>query len=247
MGSIRDWVGRLLGGARPQAAASGIELNTLYDQQTAAVMQRVLERGSNCIDVGCHVGAILDQMLRFAPDGRHHAFEPLPHLYQGLEAKYRGNDHVRLHDVALAKEPGETTFQHVVSNPGYSGILRRRYDRPHEEVVEIRVKLARLDDLVPVDTPIRLVKVDVEGAEMGVFKGGMELLARCRPYVVFEHGLGAADFYGTRPEQVHDLFTGLGMKVSTMSDWLAGRAPLSRAVMAEQFDRGVNYYFMAHP
>ena len=33
---------------------------------------------------------------------------------------------VSVHQVALAAEPGATQFHHVVSNPGYSGILQRR-------------------------------------------------------------------------------------------------------------------------
>jgi hypothetical protein len=113
--------------------------------------------------------------------------------------------------------------------------------------VEIRVKLARLDDLVPRDAPVRLVKVDVEGAEMGVFMGGLETLQRCKPYVVFEHGWGGSDFYGTRPEHVHGLFAGLGMSVSTMADWLAGRPPLSSREMARHFDERIDYYYLAHP
>lgn len=243
-------IGRALGLAKPLPPLErppGMDLNTLYDLQTAALIERVLDRGSNCIDVGCHVGAILDHMLKNAPGGRHFAFEPLPHLFAGLREKYGGNPRVSLHEVALSDASGETTFQHVVTNPGYSGILRRRYDRPHEDVVEIRVKLARLDDIVPADLPIRLVKIDVEGAELGVLKGGLETLRRSRPFVVFEHGLGGSDHYGTRPEMVHDLFTGLGMKVSTMADWFAGRPPLSRAALAEQFDKGINYYFLAYP
>lgn len=248
--AIGSWLRKRLGLGQPFPVAeppAGATLNEIYDYQTARVLERVLEPRSSCIDVGCHVGAIMDLMLHFAPEGRHYGFEPLPHLFADLARKYAGNPHVVLNEVALSEVAGETTFQHVVTNPGYSGIKRRRYDRPHEDVVEIRVKLARLDDVVPAEARVRLVKIDVEGAEMGVLKGGIETLRRSRPFIVFEHGLGAADHYGTRPEQVHDFFAALGLQVSTMGDWLDGRPPLSRAAMADQFDRGVNYYFLAHP
>jgi hypothetical protein len=85
----------------PGAAAS--DLNTLYDAQTAAVMARVLERRSNCVDVGCHQGAILDVMLRLAPRGRHLAFEPLPHMYAALSRKYAGAANVSLHELAFER------------------------------------------------------------------------------------------------------------------------------------------------
>src|SRR4030095_15292398 len=174
----------------------------------------------NCIDVGCHQGAILDDMLRIAKDGTHFAFEPLPDLFAGLAAHYAGIPGVRLYELALSDNSGETTFQHVVSNPGYSGLKQRHYDRPDEQVVEIAVKMARLDDVLPPGIDIHLVKIDVEGAELQVLRGGIGMLRRCRPFVVFEHGLGAADCYGTRPEHVFDLLSDCGLRVSLMKDWL---------------------------
>jgi FkbM family methyltransferase len=223
-------------------------LNELYDAQTVAVMARVLARGSNCIDVGCHRGAILDDVLRFAPDGMHFAFEPLPDLFALLGAKYANVPTVRLHELALSDAPGETTFQHVVTNPAYSGLKRRRYDRPNEQVVEITVKVARLDDVLPSGFDIRLVKIDVEGAELQVLRGGTGMLCRCRPFVVLEHGLGASDYYGTRPEQVFDLLSDCGLRVSLMNDWLEHESAkaLARAAFAEEFDTGRNFYYLAH-
>jgi FkbM family methyltransferase len=233
--------------APPQAPA-GVDLNTLYDAQTAEVLERVLEKNSNCVDVGCHQGAILDVMLRLSPEGLHFAFEPLPHLYAALAAKYARVAAVQLHEVALSDTPGKTSFQHVVSNPGYSGILRRQYDRPDEEIVEIPVTLAKLDDLLPPDVQIRLVKIDVEGAELQVMRGGAGMLRRCRPFVVFEHGKGAADCYGTRPEHVFDLLADCGLRVSLMRDWLdaGGAKAFTRAAFIDEFDSGRNYYFLAH-
>ena len=75
----------LVAATATQPAASApvaphVTLNARYDAQTVAVMARVLAPGSNCIDVGCHHGKILDAMLRFAAHGAHFAFEPLPDL-----------------------------------------------------------------------------------------------------------------------------------------------------------------------
>jgi FkbM family methyltransferase len=240
---------RALRGSPPAARPVPTDLNTLYDLQTETIMERVLDRRSTCIDIGCHEGAILDAMLRIAPDGIHYAFEPLPHLYAALAAKYASASNVRLFEVALSEAPGKATFQHVVTNPAYSGILRRQYARHDEEIVEIPVTLARLDDLVPPDAPVRLVKIDVEGAELQVLRGAEATLRRCRPYVVFEHGRGAADCYGTTPGQVFDLLAGCGLRVSIMGDWLdAGETrTLTREAFCDQFETGRNYYFLAHP
>ena len=251
--SIRQWLGSLFGAGtpapQPAAQPDGFALNEIYDRQTAEIIARVARPDSSCIDVGCHEGAILDEMLKHAPRGRHFAFEPLPHLFERLKAKYAGVPNVELHNTALSEAPGESTFQHVVTNPGYSGILRRRFDRPHEDVVEIRVRLERLDDVVPRDHKVDLVKIDVEGAEMQVLRGARELLARSRPVVVFEHGQGASDVYGTTPQDIHGYFTSLGMKVSLLGDWLETRGARTLALdeFVGHYQRASHYYFVAHP
>jgi hypothetical protein len=120
-------------------------------------------------------------------------------------------------------------------------------DRPGERVRTIEVDVVRLDDVVPPDARVAFVKIDVEGGELGVLEGARTLLARHRPVVVFEHGLGGADHYGTRPEQVFDLLTDAGLRVSLMSRFLAGEAPYARAEFVAEFERGAQWYFVAYP
>ena len=93
---------------------------------------------------------------------------------------------------------------------------------------------------------LRLVKIDVEGAELQVLRGAVETIRRCKPTIVFEHGIGGADCYGTEPEDVYDLLDGEEMAVSTLDGWLAGAVPLSRAAFADEFRSGRNFYFLAH-
>ena len=227
--------------------AEEVDINATYDAQTFAVMARVLTSDAVSVDVGCHAGQILDEMRRLAPHGHHYAFEPLPDLFQSLRERYPQSGNVTLHNMALSDAAGTFTFQHVVSNPGYSGFRKRRYDRPEEQVVETEVTAVRLDQILPEDTRVSLIKIDVEGAELQVLQGARETLRRDRPVVVFEHGLGAADVYGTRPEQVYDLLSEFDLNVFLMSDWLAGGAALSRGAFADEFDSGRNFYFMAAP
>lgn len=209
------------------------------------MMERVLSRDACCIDVGCHVGSILEEILRIAPDGTHHAFEPLPGLHEKLVESFPS---VTIHPLALSDKRGRSTFQHVVSDPGYSGLQRRKYERGDEVVEEIVVHTDLLDHVVPRTLPVRLIKIDVEGAELQVLRGATEILKRHRPYVIFEHGMGAADYYGTRPEDVHDILVGeCGLELTLMADWLRGEGPFAREAFVRSFDEGSDYYFLAYP
>jgi len=220
--------------------------NAVYDAQTVAVIERCVLPHSSCVDVGCHEGSVLEHMLRLAPEGRHFAFEPLPAYAQRLRERF-GASQVAVFEVALSDVAGETTFQHVVTNPSYSGLRQRRYDRPDEQLEEIRVRTECMDALIPAALPITLIKIDVEGAELQVLRGATETLRRWKPVVVFEHGLGAADHYGTTPEDVHDLLASCGLRTSTMERWLAGADALDRETFAAHFRQGWDYYFIAHP
>jgi FkbM family methyltransferase len=208
------------------------------------IMSRVLRPRSNCVDIGCSYGDALFQMIRFAPWGRHVAFEPLPHVAAMLRDKYPG---FAIHQVALSDVEGESEFQHVVGDSGYSGLRRRTYPSPDLRIDTIRVRTARLDDLLPPDLRIDFVKIDVEGAEMQVFRGARRTLGRWRPVVLFEHGLGGAEHYGTTPEMVYDFLTGeCGLRISTLRGWLDGAAALSRDGFAAEF-QAATCNFLAHP
>jgi len=215
-----------------------------YDTLTVEIMETILKTNSNCIDIGAHTGQFTDEMLRIAPQGVHYAFEPLPDLYQNLIRKY--GDKINLFDIALSDKTGEVSFKHVVTNPGFSGFRERRYDRPNETVKDIIVKTNRLDAIVPVDTKIDFIKIDVEGAELQVLKGATSLLKKEQPLIVFEHGLGAADYYGTTPYDIWELLHDeIGLEINTLINYLNNEKSLKHEEFKSLYDNG-EYYFMAY-
>ena len=221
--------------------------NMRYDRQTRAILDRVLAPHSNCLDVGCHKGEILDLMLAYAPEGDHVGFEPIPALAAALERKYAAEPAVRIERLALSDASGPAAFNYVTSNPSYSGLERRSYDRPGERDEAITVERARLDDVVPAGRRVDLVKVDVEGGELGVLRGGARLLAEQRPVVVFEFGLGAADHYGATPADVYGVLATAGLGVRTLAGFLAGEPMLAAADFARLYAERAEYYFAASP
>lgn len=219
----------------------------IIDQQAFTIMKRVLRRTSNCVDIGCAQGLYLDEMLRLAPAGRHWAFEPIPLLFGALTHRFRGCANVQFHNLALANSDGRTQFHWNVSNPGWSGLRQRAYPSADDQIEIIDVAQKRLDQVIPADVRIDLIKIDVEGAELAVLQGGIELICRCRPVIIFEYGLGSAEFYEAWPEEMFDLLEGCGLGVAPLATYLVGRPWLDRATFSRQFHDHVNYYFVAYP
>jgi FkbM family methyltransferase len=220
-------------------------VNQRYDRQTGKVIRAVCVDNSNCIDVGCHKGEIFDIMLRRAPAGRHFAFEPIPSLYENLKKKYRRRN-VEIYPYALSNENGSTSFNYVITNPAYSGLKKRKYDRPHEKDEKIGVRTAKLDDVIPPAIKIALIKIDVEGGELQVMEGGLETIRRWKPVIIFEHGLGASEFYESSPEKIFSLLQSCGMKVSLMDRWLKQQKELSLQDLKDQFYNRKNFVFIAY-
>jgi FkbM family methyltransferase len=234
---IKKWVKRI-----PIAFTK----NQQYDRQTRQVIAKVCHAHANFIDVGCHKGEVMDIVRQHATNGRHWGFEPIPDMFRDLTAKYAGTNCIVV-DIALSNENGTATFNYVVSNPSYSGLRKRQYDRPVEKDTTITVKTQKLDDFLPADFRPDLIKIDVEGAELFVLEGAVETLRRHRPVVVFEHGLGASEFYDATPERIYDLFEAAGMAVSLMPNWLNGLPPLTKDGLSKEFHQRSNYYFIAFP
>lgn len=161
-----------------------------------------LNRNSNCIDAGAHRGDLLEDMVRIAPRGAHIAFEPLPAFAAQIRSRFAG---VRVEEIALWNCEGTASFTHVRAEPALSGL--RVTTPPHNEVEQLSVRTARLDDLIPRDMPVALIKIDVEGAEHQLLQGAHETLARWRPILHFEHHQ-AAKAFGTTSRDVYELLTG---------------------------------------
>jgi len=213
----------------------------LRDEHAMRVaLATALRDDSNAIDVGANQGDTLEMILAVAPNGRHIAYEPIPGLAQQLATSY---PQVDVRNAACSDEAGSAAFTHVLNAPAMSG-LRQRADLPAHaaQVEQITVQLDKLDDALPEDYVPSLVKIDVEGAELLVLRGAAETLARHRPFVIFEHGIGGADLYGSKPGEVFDLLADCRLRVFD----LEGEGPYTRDRFEAVFTEPI-WNFLAAP
>jgi len=220
--------------------------NLKYDRLTGKIMKRILQPGSNCIDVGCHKGEMLQAILKFSPRGKHYAFEPIPEFFEKLNKRF--GQQVTIMPYALSDKSGASGFHHVKNAPAYSGLHQRKYDISNPEIKEINVEMRVLDELIPEGEKIDFLKVDVEGGEYHVLKGALRILRESKPVVVFEFGLGASDYYGINPSDMFELFNSeAGLRISTLQSFVKGQPPLNGDEFEHCYQSGSEYYFVGHP
>ncbi|GAC1439709.1 MAG: hypothetical protein NVSMB51_17970 [Solirubrobacteraceae bacterium] len=208
------------------------------NEHLRAMLAALLAADANCIDIGAHEGSVLADIVRLAPHGRHVAFEPLPVQHADLVRRFPG---VEVRRAALSDHAGEAPFVHPLGLPGWSGLRATAYPgAPQIEV--LTVVLERLDDVLPPDFAPDFIKLDANGAELQVLMGARRTLLEHRPAIAFEHGLGAADRYGTRPEQIFDLLVGdAGLRIFDLD----GNGPYTPERFTAAFERHEHVNFLA--
>ncbi len=219
-----------------------VTLNQRYDKQTKRIMQIVLEDESTFIDVGSHKGEVLELALKISKKGKHFAFEPIPNLFHKLNDKYGSKCEVL--NYGLSDQKKQSSFQHVTTNPAYSGIKMRTYPKD-EQVETIQIQLDTLDNQLKQHDRVDMIKIDVEGAELEVLKGAKKIIEKFHPIIVFEHGLGASDHYNTSPEDILSFFDDHQYQLFTLKGFIADEPALLRSEFIDFYLTNKEYYFLA--
>jgi FkbM family methyltransferase len=193
-------------------------------RNTAELLRETVRPTSVAVDVGAHKGSILQLLVNAAPSQRHHAFEPLPDLAAQLRDRYPT---VIVHECALGNQNGEAEFFRIIDAPGWSGLhVQDAVTNSARET--LRVPLRRLDDILNGE-PVHFIKIDVEGAELGVLQGASATLGAHHPVIMFEHATIHAQSYGTTAEAVYDELAAHDYTLSALGE----RTVLGRRAFAE--------------
>jgi FkbM family methyltransferase len=149
-----------------------------------------LRPGDVAIDIGAHKGAMTHWMARrVGRSGTVYAFEPQPVLAKRLEqtAATCTGRRIIVENQCLSSRSGRATLHVPGVGPSPSASLEcpSLQTQPH---VDYTVDMTTLDEYVASRDvgQIRLIKCDVEGHELEVFRGGEHLLAAQQPYLLFE-------------------------------------------------------------
>jgi FkbM family methyltransferase len=143
------------------------------------------------VDVGANEGTFVQAVLNVAPRAQILAVEPTPEPLGLLRGRFGSHPGVTIVPKALTAEEG-TARMHVTPVHTGSSLLTPRpetgtlYDTDltaWSTAQEVEVPTTRLDTLVG-DRDVALVKIDVQGGELGVLAGGEQSLRRTRALLV---------------------------------------------------------------
>jgi FkbM family methyltransferase len=152
----------------------------VYEPEVWRLLMNETRTGDVVADVGAFIGLYAVALAqRVGPSGRVLAFEPDPVNFAGLRAHVELNgvtDSVHLFPAAVGQMEGRVSFSVGGSQSSLSNSVGQR----------IEVDSVRLDSAVG-NGRVDILKIDVEGFEEHVLRGGATLLAdpRRRPRAIF--------------------------------------------------------------
>jgi FkbM family methyltransferase len=186
----------------------------------ARLLERTLRPGMTILDVGANHGLFsLEAARHIGPTGRIHAFEPTPGVRDQLVVNLRSNGldaMVEVIPAAVGAEEGTAKFRvhhgmTALNTMAAHDIVWLGRPIAADEVIEVPV--LTLDDHAERSGLgfIDFLKIDVEGFELHVLRGGRGLLAARRVGVIMlEVGDGTCANAGIDPHDVLDELNGSG-------------------------------------
>jgi FkbM family methyltransferase len=154
-----------------------------FESQTSALMDLLLPADGVFYDVGSNWGWF-SLYLAAKPGfrGKIHAFEPFPSTYKDLNSLIQQTglaERIQAHNLALSDQAGTASMR--LPDRFQSGMAAIQ-EETGQEAGSTRTSAL---DLLELEPP-HLIKIDVEGMEAKVLKGGAKLLAKHKPMIVFE-------------------------------------------------------------
>ncbi len=157
-------------------------LGTTYNDQLATkIVCGLCAPNKVFVDVGAHIGSIIAAVLRHDPSIAVIAVEAMPDKVSALRRHF---PNVIVHQCAAGECAAVASFYVDMQHSGYSSLYSKNAPTT-DSVKVIDVQVSALDDLIS-SANVDVIKIDVEGAELGVVRGAKRLIAECRPILMFE-------------------------------------------------------------
>jgi FkbM family methyltransferase len=135
-------------------------------------------------DVGSNIGASCLQILAVKPGAQVVAIEPSDRFRPLLEGNLvrAGHHQVEVAPLLLGRSPGRAW---LYNNSSTASVVREEYDG-HEPRGRQLVEMRSLDDFWGARPVPDFIKVDTDGFDMEVLRGGEAMLRRHQPVLFFE-------------------------------------------------------------
>jgi len=199
--------------------AAFLRKNGNYEAALGDFFKNALSSGDTVLDIGANIGFFSVFFSKWVGDtGRVLAFEPEPNNREFIRANLSNNSrhNVTVFSTAVSDKAGETTFY---VDPAFWGVHSLGRKNVANSAVEMQVETVALDEFLPAKlgkSERFVAKLDTQGAEPLIFKGGERMFRdRCK-LLAFEYWPFGVKTMGFEPEDSIKMLYDLGFSLSTV-------------------------------
>jgi len=170
----------------------------VYEHDNVRTLFSLMRPNTTYFDVGANIGLLSIPVLYQEPTSKVVSIEPSPNAAPFLRKTIQNSrygDRWVLVEKAAGDTVGETFFS--ISSPALGAFDGVKDTQRAKVIKEIKVPVTTLDHEWEIlgNPKISVIKVDVEGAELEVLRGGLECIAKEKPYILVEWNLSNLNAY----------------------------------------------------
>lgn len=154
------------------------------EDQVLNVLCNAAEDADVILDIGANIGLYSLAMAKHTK-GRVYAFEPNPKTSRLAQNHIERNnvENVELHKIGLSDEVTTATLHNATDDLGKASLRAQSSSKNDVEVeistIDVFLKKQKIKS-------VDLIKIDVEGLEMAVIRGGWKTIESQLPHILFE-------------------------------------------------------------
>ena len=179
----------------------------------------LVEKGNEVLDIGAnrgHYSLLFSQIVQ--EQGNVHSFEPIPGTFSMLKSRIEEEgcfSNVRLNPFGLADIPQTMTIYLPDGDDGQASLRQHdagSWTKQNIKCYEAPFSTIDLYTQENVLKKIDFIKIDVEGGELLVLRGGIETLKRYQPVIHWESFRPWAKNFHYEPGEIIDLLRSFGYR-----------------------------------
>lgn len=135
------------------------------------------------IDIGARHGNWFEKVDAINNYKEAHLFEPIPDVANNTQIKFQHNQRITVHNIAISNTTSILEFYVDTKSRAWSGLKKHQHlNRKRYKTINVDVRTVDSLNL----KNIGLIKIDSEGNELSIIKGGVDTIKKYKPIIYFE-------------------------------------------------------------
>jgi len=142
------------------------------------------------LDIGANEGQFAEKFVALFPEATFICFEPLAEPLQKLKERFKDRNNFQFHQLALGNETGKNKIFRNEYSPSSSLLPMKKNHKEAftftEKDFEEEIEIKKLDEILNENDIAKpyLVKIDVQGFEIEVIKGGQNIISNAEMIIL---------------------------------------------------------------